>query len=313
MENRTYLYLTGGLGNQLFQYAAALYLSKDGRIYIEESLGRPRGPIRADIFDFNLPNEHSLQRVSKSNLFLRKSLSYCLRSFANSRPGQPIKFMTKIMSLLTSLVTSLSYKCFVKVVPNIGVGYDNKLQGKHGNTFLIGYFQTYNWVYSKQVFDLISKITIKQNNSFVEECKKKSMSSKSLVVHIRLGDYLYENSFGIPSIDYYQRAIDFQISNHLYTEIWVFSDEIDKAKNFLPKDLDLPVIFKDDEMSSSAQILEAMRHGAGYVLANSTFSWWAATLSYSKQCLVIAPTPWFKKGESPLELIPKHWKLIDAY
>ena len=55
-----------------------------------------------------------------------------------------------------------------------------------------------------------------------------------------------------------------------------------------------------------------MRLGRGYVIANSTFSWWAAYLSLNPGVEVVVPSPWFMGMEDPGELIPPNWKQLDA-
>jgi len=60
--------------------------------------------------------------------------------------------------------------------------------------------------------------------------------------------------------------------------------------------------------NSSASTLEAMRFGRGYVIANSTFSWWGAYLSHTDHAEVIAPDPWFQGMDSPDSLIPRNWQ-----
>ena len=47
------------------------------------------------------------------------------------------------------------------------------------------------------------------------------------------------------------------------------------------------------------------------IIANSSFSWWAAKTGIKKE-LVIAPSPWFKTLESPTYLIPNSWYQIKS-
>jgi hypothetical protein len=92
-----------------------------------------------------------------------------------------------------------------------------------------------------------------------------------------------------------------------YTKIWLFSDEPNEATSAIPSSLlDSTRIIPDFDKSSSLT-LELMRHGKGYVIANSTFSWWGAFMSYSTEPEVCAPTPWFVGQEEPINLIPTTW------
>jgi hypothetical protein len=62
-----------------------------------------------------------------------------------------------------------------------------------------------------------------------------------------------------------------------------------------------------EDLISSAETLELMRHGKGYVLSNSSFSWWAGALSHVDNASIICPTPWFERKNEPIDLIPKDW------
>jgi hypothetical protein len=56
-----------------------------------------------------------------------------------------------------------------------------------------------------------------------------------------------------------------------------------------------------------------MRLGSGYVIANSSFSWWAARISKFEKNLVVAPKPWFVGIDEELSLIPSDWKRLEGY
>ena len=77
-------------------------------------------------------------------------------------------------------------------------------------------------------------------------------------------------------------------------------------------DESLPIRWIDSVDDSVVATLQAMRLGRGYVIANSTFSWWAAYLSLNPGVEVVAPSPWFMGMEDPKELIPPNWKKFDA-
>jgi hypothetical protein len=134
------------------------------------------------------------------------------------------------------------------------------------------------------------------------------VNEKPLIVHVRLSDYRVEDNFGIPSKSYYSSAINNQIQMGSYKKIWLFSDEPKEAIAFIPEDyLDL-IRNISLEVTDPICTLQVMRLGHGYVIANSTFSWWGAYLSRSENPNVIYPKPWFQGMPDPIELCPPSWK-----
>jgi hypothetical protein len=108
---------------------------------------------------------------------------------------------------------------------------------------------------------------------------------------------------------YYAEAITNLWASSKYNKIWLFSDEPEKAMNKIPKDLRKQVRVMPEIQNSASQTLEVMRFGHGYVIGNSTYSWWAAFLSYSVTPDIVAPDPWFIGMDSPHMLIPDNWTL----
>ena len=139
-----------------------------------------------------------------------------------------------------------------------------------------------------------------------------AIDENPLVVHLRLGDYLLESSFGVPPKSYYQESISELMATGIYGKVWLFSDDLKKAQEYLSPELLITARVIGNVDDSTVATLEAMRHGKGYVIANSTFSWWGAFLSYENNPVVVAPTPWFQGMDSPQELIPPHWILKAA-
>jgi hypothetical protein len=179
------------------------------------------------------------------------------------------------------------------------------------NTLLIGYFQTDRFIEQIGVDKFISgSATL---NSVVEEYRELSKLEMPLVMHVRLGDYRNESKIGILSDNYYLDNYQFLWSTGKYQKIWLFSDEPNEAIKLLHSNLIPYVRVIDSHNLSSAQTLEVMTFGKGYLIANSTFSWWGAYLSKTANAEVIAPLPWFKNLPEPRFLVPKNWNRAEGF
>jgi hypothetical protein len=90
---------------------------------------------------------------------------------------------------------------------------------------------------------------------------------------------------------------------------FIFSDDIDWAiENF--NELDGNLIFVKNKDLTDIEELLLMSSCKHNIIANSTFSWWAAWLNKNDEKKVIAPDPWFDKEPYDRDLIPKSWLKI---
>jgi glycosyltransferase involved in cell wall biosynthesis len=310
-HQRDYVALTGGLGNQLFQLAYALNNSKGQGATLISNIGAPRlnhfgAP---ELLSYQIPCAVAELKPSASNWIVRKSCGYMLRSGVSPRKFDEFPIVRKATQLLWQLVLSFSFSQKIKPLAAKTVGYFD-LNSRKNSNFQYGYFQSYKWANS--VIHELRDLTLAETSSSLKRYIELAMNEKPLIVHIRLGDYRSETNFGFPGNSYYALAIDIAWATGHYGSIWVFSDEITAAKELLPSEHQKHYRFIQDANLSSAEVLEIMRLGKGYVIANSTFSWWGAYLSKSRNPLVIAPTPWFSAIESPKDLIPDSWTTIET-
>jgi hypothetical protein len=307
--------ITGGLGNQLFQFAAGLSLIKDELepINIEEKLGKPRSADggTADIFGFVLPQTFNIISIKSGRVseFMSRVTGFCLRLGVIPSKIESNRVIKSFIIFIASVLLSLFLKERKLIQIGNGVGY-TELGNRSSVPYLIGYFQSY--LYAERNHDHLMKLKIGNLGPELKELTVAAETEMPLVVHCRFGDYLLESDFGIPSKEYYQAAISGFLANGICKSIWVFSDDLIRAKEKLDLNIGFPIRWISAVDNSDVSTLQAMRLGRGFVIANSTFSWWAAYLSMNPNAEVVAPTPWFMGMEDPVNLIPPRWRQLDA-
>jgi hypothetical protein len=310
----TIVMLTGGLGNQLFQFTAGIHTSKGHELYLDCSLGNPRSIISGDpiLNALTLPQEVKILPVKKRNMLVCKSAGFMLRQSASEKIFEKIPGIKLLFRILATFVISINFKQVINIIQNRGIGFHEIKIGRR-NSFLIGYFQSFKWAELSIIKKQLMSLTVKERSKEITRYKLLADEELPLVVHIRLGDYKNESGFGIPSEKYYSKAINIMWESKKYNSIWVFSDEPKLAKKIIGKFLPDQVRWIGEIGSNSAHVWEVMRFGRGFVIANSSFSWWAAYLAYYQETSVIAPSPWFKEIPEPLGLVPVNWKRIPAW
>lgn len=304
--------LTGGLGNQLFQVAAALVFSQDKELILDCALGKPRSRNHssADIYEYNVESLIPHKPTHSYSKIASKVMGYKLRSSFEPKSFEKYPIFQFFVDGISSFIMTLHYRRFVKALAPKNLGYDAEFEVGNGSTVIIGYFQTYKWLSSPDIREKLRSLTLFKPSSQVESYRLLSVTEKPLVVHIRLGDYLLEESFGIPSNEYYRIAIDKQFATGLYNRLWLFSDNPEFAIQKIPSEYLNRVRVIEEVDHSPCATLEVMRFGLGYVLANSSFSWWGAFLSITSEPKVIGPSPWFAKGPKPYLIMNPTWESV---
>lgn len=87
----------------------------------------------------------------------------------------------------------------------------------------------------------------------------------------------------------------------------VFSDDTEFAKTYFVGDK-----FAFDEGGDTIDVFNRMASCDSFIIANSSFSWWAAYLSPHPAKIVVAPTydKWYKDGSEIRTKIPKTWRQV---
>jgi hypothetical protein len=177
-----------------------------------------------------------------------------------------------------------------------------------GNTKLIGYFQSEKYFnkHRKEILDLFSPV---DDTVFkVQKLYSEILNIKTCSIHVRRGDYLsLPNHHPALDIEYYKKAID--IVGQDFTFL-IFSDDINWCKsNF---DFISNKIFVDN--LDDFEELYLMSLCDNNIIANSSFSWWGAWLSFKENKKVIGPKKWFGpylQSNNTKDLLPENWISID--
>jgi hypothetical protein len=309
-----YLILTGGLGNQLFQIAAALDYSKSGPIFVDWKIASPRLNDKGlpEITSLSLPDNITFLEGRTPNYIYKKIFGFLLRSGLKSSLLRSVLRKMQIYRFIGNLTFSVRYRKFVRVSVAQSLGYSRV---KHGflSPVMIGYYQSCNWTESSAVLAEMEKIQSIEKSIEFTKLERRAQDEKPLIVHLRLGDYKNEPSFGLLSRRYYEKAILLAQELYEFGAIWVFSDEIETARKIINFQYEIPIRFIEGLGESASTNFDAMRLGHGFVIANSSFSWWAARLSKKRTCLVIAPKPWFLGVKDDETLIPSSWLQIEGH
>ena len=274
--------LMGGLGNQLFQYAAGIHVQK-------------------------FTNRHTY--FSQSGLLNTKNTprSYMLGDLLKSSDLKSRGRFTLAVFKLASLV-----------VPSIWISEqdlsDFSLERVANTTkVLLGYFQRISYVDSVAA-ELIQ--AIRHSSQF--GVLATTVSTNDIAVHIRFGDYLAspetKKFHGLTAMSYYVDGVNHLLTVDSFDRVVIYSDDPSKAYSDFTQAFgsrEIPVVLS--ARSGEIEDLASMSSSKGLVISNSTFSWWAAWIGTQlHDCNVVAPRPWFATPSAADDnLLSYRWTVLD--
>lgn len=277
--------INGGLGNQLFQYAAAYALSKKMNV-----------PMLVDISEAIKYQIHPL-RLDKLS---------CSAHFS-------IKLNVFDRVLMHPRIVPYSSKLSSRYYLEPDLRYRDLSSSVVGGTFLNGYFQCelYFKEYRKE---LLKEFFPNKDFSFYQrEIKEKIQSTNSLSIHIRRGDYVSNpDAFSVHGIcdeEYFSRSIEYFEEQNIINEktvLFVFSDDIEWCADNLHFPFD--TVFVKGDSESPELDMWLMSYCDNHIISNSTFSWWGAWINDKKDKVVVAPEKWFANGMA-CDIQPDTWVL----
>ena len=292
--------LGGGLGNQLFQYFAGMYVAQKNRVSLSvEATFSQRG--RSGHHDWldklDLPGEISQDAPRLSLNYLSAFLRRLIRGLLSRVVRKPSRQLRWLRQFRSSVV-----------------GYDPVLETLHPPVTIMGYFQTWRYFKSLKDSGLIPELKMEANTDWYRKMEQSiSSQGKILGIHIRRGDYLANPQIGVLSMDYYKAASRALKSRGIAWErVWVFSDDTLAAKDVLQgilTELGDVLFVEPPAESHSFESILLMSQVSSLVIANSTFSWWGAALGESSRTIV-CPDKWFASMDDPTDLCPPEWMRV---
>lgn len=286
--------LNGGLGNQLFQYAAGLALA--------DRLGVP---LKMDLSEFETYHLRRFE-LNKFNIGAGLATSDETAGFVVN-PSRFQRNYSRFAILLGLGFNKIAFK-------QRKFGYDNTFENIRHPMYLNGYWQSEKYFKSAEdklrgELSLVNKLGEASQKILeaIPQCPAVSL-------HIRRGDYISNPSaalvHGVCSLDYYYSAIRY-ISTHVANpHFFVFSDDLQWARDNLK--ISYPVEYVEangpDRGEEDMWLMKSCKH---HIIANSSFSWWSAWLNDRQGKIVIAPRIWFlDKKIDTRDLIPEQWHKI---
>ena len=278
--------LLGRTGNNLFQYAL-------GRVLAEKH-GVPL------VLDGSWFNEEGWAEVSH---FLKL----------------PLKAkVVRRCSLLARLLRKLTGKHYwqYRGVPMLwekpdDQSFDRRFLEAPADCMVFGYFQ------SPLYFTSIAASLRSELNSLVaaaviipNELRTKLASPGSVAVHVRRKDYLEQPIFQVCDSNYYRESMRQMRASLPAARFFIFSDDPAWCNSEF-NEPDQTVV--DPTSANPLHDLHLMSLASHHIIANSSYSWWAAWLGEKPGQQVLMPDRWYAHGiTAPVaEKKPAHWSVVN--
>jgi len=279
--------LSGGLGNQMSQYAAGLRLAvvHQTQLKFDVTLLDARSSATARTFEldrFSISAQRATPEETEALLAKRPVVARISRWLDRRAAARERHFH-----------------------------YDPAVARLPDQTCLEGHWQSHRYFADaaervRQEFSFRSAPS-KRNAEFAREIE----AGAAVSLHVRRGDYATDAAtrayHGLCPIDYYRRAAAYVAQRVRDPLFVVFSDD----PEWTMANLDLghdTLVADHNGPQDGAEDLRLMMLCRHHILANSTFSWWGAWLNPSPDKIVIAPERWFMdRARDTRDLLPAGW------
>jgi hypothetical protein len=287
--------LVGGLGNQMFQYAAARTLA--------DRIGTDLG---LDLRPFSAPDSRPY-RLDRFNI---RATAIDARELFGTHGARSLKrrLTTGVVERLRVLAhhPRPRFASATRVVHQ-GPTYSDVLERATDHTWISGYWQSEAY-FPAAAETLRADFTLRSlSPGSTAIARRLASMGYPVAVHVRRGDYAHVAStrahHGLCDESYYRRAFAHVRRRVPGANFIFFSDEPGWVADHLGSDATLVVSENHDRPEEDLYLMTRCR---SHVIANSSFSWWGAWLAHSEE--VIAPQAWYQApGLDGRDVVPSRW------
>lgn len=279
--------IIGGLGNQLFQYAAGKALAQQQHTEL--------------LLDVTAFDEYKLRNFDLSAF--HTELNFASKEQVNS-------FIKR--SIAGKIRDNIFPMAFRKVYKEKQFHFQSRFFHAPSHIYLQGYWQSEKY-FLPVAATIRKEFTVKEEYTRnVSALAKQLISLPSVSVHIRRGDYKNPSTVeihGVLDAGYYNKAIQLISQKIPGACFYFFSDDMNWVKENLP--VENAVYVSGVSSQTHIEDFYLMSQCKHNIIANSSFSWWAAWLNNNPGKIVIAPKNWFNKGpKDTQDLVPESWLRI---
>lgn len=303
-----HVYLTGRLGNQLFQYAFARKLQK-----------QYGGKIICNIYDLEHNNNKIKNNKGKSEKFQYDMSNYILNDNVEIE-DRKLPWYADFNNFLVKVIKKIFPRLYFELMAKFGYliwqrdDYINIPKICTSQITICGWWQDFrffNGVNEQLSNEIVPKtLPVQKNKEMYELAKNK----ESVCISIRGGNYLVpkiKELLFVCDRDYFYTAIEQMNLALNKPEYLIFSDDLDWVRSYLRLEEKFPN-YKFHYESGEDSVEEKIRMMTAcnnFIISNSSFSWWAQYLSKNKNKIVMAPNAWFADGRQN-GLYMKDWILL---
>jgi hypothetical protein len=287
--------LIGGLGNQMFQYAAGLALAQ-----------RHRVELKLDVSGFAAyPKRH--YELGSFPIRGTPASEAELAFFGWRRPKVEPRWLARARRYIGSEGKPGPSPIYREQYFH----FDTRVRDLNPTVYLDGYWQSEKYFADwagllRQEFTPLAPLE-PENAAMADRID----AVNAVSLHVRRGDYVNERDIsryhGICSAEYYQSAVKYIAGRTGDIHLFVFSDDQDWVRDNLHFTPPTTIVAANppDRGFRDIQLMARCRH---HIIANSSFSWWGAWLDPSPEKIVVAPNRWFAASPNDTrDLLPEAW------